>query len=89
MPQIVCTKCLVYLTDDNVGDFHMCKECAWGAKSEDGFEEDYSPLARGATSVAIAIPGHRLKAGQFSSLSFREKRGTLRLQGKRFEVSEE
>ena len=35
MPQIVCTKCLVYLTDHNVGDFHMCKECAWGADDDD------------------------------------------------------
>ena len=35
MPQIVCTVCLTYLTDHNKGDFHMCKECAWGGHDDD------------------------------------------------------
>lgn len=42
-PAIVCTKCLVYLTDDNVGDFHLCQECAWGSSDEDlNVQEDLS-----------------------------------------------
>lgn len=34
MPQIVCTKCITYLTDENKGDFHMCAECAWSGNDE-------------------------------------------------------
>lgn len=44
MPQIVCTVCLVYLTDHNKGDFHMCAECAWSGRSDydDDWIEDIS-----------------------------------------------
>ena len=35
MPQIVCTICLTYLTDENKGDFHMCANCAWSGEDDD------------------------------------------------------
>ena len=44
MPQIVCRECLVYLTDANAGEYHLCKECAWSGRDDDGDEwkEDIS-----------------------------------------------
>ena len=40
MPQIVCTVCLTYLTDHNVGDFHLCAECAWSGRDFDPDQEE-------------------------------------------------
>lgn len=42
IPQIVCTKCLVYLTDHNAGDYHLCKECAWSGRDDDDYTADIS-----------------------------------------------